>query len=224
MKLKDSNCPSRKELDKALTYIDDTDIQYGDLVVFKQHAGYRNEGVVIYDGEKLIDLYADIDDYGSVPPKFKVLQKNKYGVDIGLHHWHNINNDSDWTGIDHNLIVWFDQTKHIDELTENLSYDKKLFGIYALYTHLINHNKEKIYIVILYQEIADSNSYLNEKTYKLKKESLVNFKKIVIQTFSKKNVSYECMDFEYYTNDNVSEQKLKNNSDKTILYLRYFDE
>lgn len=214
MKLVESCCPTREELDEAMTYVENTNIKYGDLVIFRKNAGYRNDGVVIFDGEKLIDLYSEIDDYGSVPPIFKVLQKNKYGVDIGLYHWHDVDGSPRDGRIDHNYIVWFDQRTYAEELENNLVYDNKLFGIYALYSFLTNYNGQKIYIVIIYQNDADSDAYTDYKTYNLKKKYLNKYKKKAIKIFKKENVPYECADCDIYGDENIINQI----NDKTILY------
>ncbi len=215
MKLKNPY-PTSQELEKAMEYLKDHSIKYGDLVIFKKNAGYRNEGIAIYDGKNLVQLYFDIDDYGSVPPQFKVLQENEYGIDIGLYHWHNIKGKGKWKGICHNYIVWYDPSIHKNQLIENLCYDKKLFGAYALYSHLLDEKGEKIYIVVLYQEMAKKNDYIDQDTYTLNNIAIEKFKKIAIEKFNEKDLPFECYpdDYDYYK---------KNNKDKKILYLVDFD-
>lgn len=63
----------------------------GDVICFG--GNYRNERKMIFDGEKLEDLYTDIDDYGSVPPNYEVCDD---GFDVG--DFENL--------IDHNSINW----------------------------------------------------------------------------------------------------------------------
>lgn len=59
--------------EKALAWITtvakDFSIKRGDIVKL-QEDGYRNDGVLIWDGEKVRSLQYDIDDYGSVPKEF----------------------------------------------------------------------------------------------------------------------------------------------------------
>ena len=64
-------------------------IKEGDLIVFNESGEeedrYRNEGVYIWDGKKLMELDSSIDDYGSIPPQFRI--GKKFPVD----HWTIIN-------------------------------------------------------------------------------------------------------------------------------------
>ena len=85
---------------------------YGDLVMFEAHAGYRNDGIAIFDGEKIIDLCVDYDDYGSLPPQFHVIEKN-----VPLNYWASGEVD----GITHNYIVWFDHRTVRDECMRNVT-------------------------------------------------------------------------------------------------------
>ncbi len=208
----------RKELDEAWNYVKDTDIKYGDLVVFTKYAGYRNEGVVIFDGKRLVRLYFKVEEDGSIPPKFKVLQKNKYGVDIGLYHWH----DGDGTPRDghfmQNYTVWFDQTKHAKELIKNLTYDTDLFGIYALYSYLTNYDGQRIYIVVIFQYSVKDESYVDSGTYELKENYLEQVSNAATKIFRKKGIDYDCVDDYVYTDAYVTYPN--NSCDKTILYTR----
>lgn len=71
----------------------------GDVIHFGND-DYRNNNKMIFDGEKLIDLYTEVDDYGSVPPTFLV-GDNEDEFDIG---------DFDDL-IDHNSINWLSKHK-----------------------------------------------------------------------------------------------------------------
>lgn len=95
-------------------------IKRGDIINFE--GSYRNENKLIFDGIKLIELYTEIDDYGSVPPQFKV------GKDFKPNHWLNI--------IDHNGIVFLE-----DELYNKIEYfevDNKKIGTIKIFD--INYN------------------------------------------------------------------------------------
>jgi len=85
----------------------------GDLIRFTPKGEecqlYRNEGVWIYDGNEIQPLYTEIDDYGSVPPNFKV------GNNFKPDHWIN--------KIDHNSIIWLQ-----DEIIENIIIKNNLNG------------------------------------------------------------------------------------------------
>jgi len=79
--------------------IQKNNIKRGDIINFE--GSYRNEGKWIWDGTKIVNLYTEVDDYGSVPPEFKV------GKDFQPNHWIDI--------VDHNSIIWLE-----DELFENI--------------------------------------------------------------------------------------------------------
>ena len=86
----------------------DNNIQHGDIINFE--GGYRNQGKWIWcEKSKMIKhLYTEIDDYGSVPPEFKV------GKQFKPNHWVEV--------IDHNTIIWLE-----DDLYDKikLAYDDK---------------------------------------------------------------------------------------------------
>src|SRR5437868_13486937 len=56
----------------------------GDLIIFLTEAGYRNDGVMIYDGVKIIDLGDEPDDYGTLPKCFTPIEDG-----APLNYWHN---------------------------------------------------------------------------------------------------------------------------------------
>ena len=70
-------------------------INKGDTVILESDAGYRNEGVYMWNGTKVIALYTEVDDYGSVPPEIEIAQDNDFTPDS----WVDL--------IDHNAIIWF---------------------------------------------------------------------------------------------------------------------
>jgi len=73
-------------------------VKRGDLLCFTKNGikerGYRNEGVWIWNGDKMVELYTNVDIYGSVPREFKV------GKEFAPDHWID--------KIDHNNIVWLE--------------------------------------------------------------------------------------------------------------------
>ena len=70
-------------------------LKRGDVVHFGDD-DYRNNNKLIFDGIKLIHLYTQIDDYGSVPPEFKV------GKIFKPTHW--VENNT----INHNSIIFLE--------------------------------------------------------------------------------------------------------------------
>lgn len=70
----------------------------GDVICFG--GTYRNERKMIFDGKELLELYTEVDDYGSVPPTFLV-GDNDDEFDIG---------DFELL-VDHNSINWLSKDK-----------------------------------------------------------------------------------------------------------------
>jgi hypothetical protein len=105
--------------------IKDYNIQHGDIINFQ--GGYRNEGKWIWNSEKkkIELLHTEIDDYGSVPPEYKV------GIRFKPDHWINV--------VDHNTIIWLEDELYskIDLIyyKNNIEGKIKLFGI--MYSILI---------------------------------------------------------------------------------------
>jgi hypothetical protein len=81
------------------TYDPKTMYSRGDVVHFGND-DYRNNNKMIFDGEKLVDLWTEADDYGSVPPDF-VCGDAEGDFDIG--DFEDI--------IDHNSINWLSKDK-----------------------------------------------------------------------------------------------------------------
>lgn len=59
---------------------------YGDLIRVTtpvKNSSYRNDGLFIFDGDKLVNLSAEWDEYGSIPPEFEIKEDNL----IGPEYW-----------------------------------------------------------------------------------------------------------------------------------------
>jgi hypothetical protein len=70
-------------------------IARGDVVILDTDAGYRNNGKFIWDGKKVIGLYTEVDDYGSLPPEIEIADDNDFEPDS----WEDL--------IDHNEYIWY---------------------------------------------------------------------------------------------------------------------
>lgn len=57
---------------KTLKLLGDKNLAKGDLIFFCGD-GYKNDGIAIYDGEKIIQLDYEYDDYGCLPKYFTVI-------------------------------------------------------------------------------------------------------------------------------------------------------
>ena len=88
--------PQKKNYKYATLFDPKAVLSRGDVICFG--GSYRNERKMIFNGEKLENLYTDVDDYGSVPPTYEVCDD---GFDIG-----------DFEDlIDHNSINWLSLKK-----------------------------------------------------------------------------------------------------------------
>lgn len=107
----------------------------GDVVHFGND-DYRNNNKLIFDGVKLIALWSDVDDYGSVPPIF-LCGDEPDDFDIGDFAY----------SIDHNSINWLSKQK-LKEIELYIKNDK----VYGKVT--IKGTQWKIYI-----DIHDDNTF-----------------------------------------------------------------
>lgn len=100
------------------------DPQYGDLVQYQSVPEYRNHGRVVFNGRRLIDLDYSRDDYGNLPPEFKVIQeltlpdgtKRRFPID----YWH-----GSQECVEHNQAVWFDTAPYLDQLRANVRCEQR---------------------------------------------------------------------------------------------------
>ena len=67
------------DLKKGLNYLQKKvpQIQRGDLVHFSSEGDYRNDGLTIFDGLKLVELDTDVIDYGALPVIFCPITEGK---------------------------------------------------------------------------------------------------------------------------------------------------
>lgn len=150
------------------------DLVKGDIIVYNSFAGYRNEGVEIFDGDHIIPLAYDLDEYGSLPKNFHVIEHN-----VPIKYWFMNINNSDVIGIDNNNIVWFDHSLVRDECIRNIKYEL-VTSKWTIYTTFIFNNTQ--YTIIL-ADYIDDNKYddYNSDTYELG----LNDRNDCIQRFTK---------------------------------------
>ena len=150
-------------------YLRKQNARRGDVIHLEVEGDYRNNGKSMYDGNEIVPLYYEIDDYGSVPPQFKVIDE------FPIRYWHTENLDI----IDHNTIVFFDAKSYIDQIMTNLKLIKEnRYGV-VYKTHFIHWTGVTYYIIMIdnghmIDEVKDGvfNSYDdtcmlsdNEETY-----------------------------------------------------------
>lgn len=101
---------------KYLIFREGVEPERGDLLKHTIDT-YRNSLTYIYDGEKFVDLWYDLDDYGSVPPDFTVEEfPPDYWVDRIVHNniiWANIPED----------VVWEYVTEVPEEVPEEVAFE-----------------------------------------------------------------------------------------------------
>lgn len=124
----------------------------GDLVKFTDMGDSRNEGVAVWDGEKIIDLETEPDEYGVIPKMFRVLEptygKNGTVAIFPPVYWHDPyktfrqgvpDRKAEFKKgvIQHNDNVWFNHTLVANDLLQNMRYDTALgngkFTLYSIF-------------------------------------------------------------------------------------------
>lgn len=136
-------------LSYAQNYLDNRGIRpkYGDLIVFPD-AGYRNSGLAIYDGDRVINLDTSIWEYGNLPPKFTVLQPNYFAngtITKSFHkrYWHDENQRHFIDG----HINWFDHLRYGDQSIKNITRGNICNLDNVVYTYVTNEEGMDIYLI-----------------------------------------------------------------------------
>lgn len=167
----------------------------GDTVLIEQFSGYRNDGRLIFDGEKIIALEYEPDDYGNVPKQFHVLEAPDWFT------------PEHFSKIEHNQIVWFHFNSEIKEkLLESIKYQSltnpetgevKFF----CYSTISIPFKDQIRKLVVVYDYTDSlpydqdNCLLNEETGEINSE---RWRDMVIES-SKQKIREN--DFEFQWNE-----------------------
>jgi hypothetical protein len=136
-----------KSLNTGLAYLRSINaaIKYGDLVIFDQIINYRNDAHAIYDGDNIINLASDPDEYGTLPKQFQVLSPPHY---FPIDYWHGFNE-----GIRHNTIVWVNHRPYQKELLSSIQQDptKK----FALISNFTGPDNQTYQLVVEFEERFD---------------------------------------------------------------------
>ena len=98
----------------------------GDIIGIESRMGYRNQGKFFWNGNSIIDMKTDIDDYGSVPNAFPITGKAD-GFDA--HTWFNV--------VDHNAIVPVNFGAKIGREINGYS-EKKEYDYFVFTAHNVN--------------------------------------------------------------------------------------
>lgn len=160
---------TEQERTQALDYLrqNNADLIKGDLIIYEGMAGYRNEGVEIFNGRRIIPLISDYDDYGSLPKEFHVIENN-----IPIKYWYHDHDNGTIRGIDHNNIVWFNHSLVRDECLQKIKHEF-ISGKWTIYTTFTFNDIE--YRIIL-ADYIDDNEYdnYNPDTYELGSAADIN--------------------------------------------------
>jgi hypothetical protein len=132
-------------LEKGLEYLQNEDLVFGDLAEYEYMLGsvlknrYVNTGLAIYDGERLVNLYLNLIDHGSLHAIFQVI-KNGVPTD----YWRDY--------IKYNYFVWFDVSPVYEEIIANITVDDS-------YIHTYFHYEGGEYYIYLADEGEDIEKF-----------------------------------------------------------------
>ncbi len=108
-------------------YLKELPLLRGDALVIDDY-NYRNTGRLIWDGEKVLSLNFDIDEYGSVA-------KEMMFPEFPLNHFH--------TTIDHNTIIWL-APETVQEAINNMNIENNTSEVSDMYyKYPLKRNPEK---------------------------------------------------------------------------------
>jgi len=205
-----------KYFDNALIYLQEegVDLVKGDLVIFEAIAGDRNEGVAIYNGENIVNLWYDnnIDDYGCLPPDFHVIEN-----DVPIDYWKSGYNSE--RGIDHNMVIWFDTFIVMEECLANINhgivseyvlssdeinernglFGKNIIVEYGIFTKFMYNNKQ--YRIVLEYPIPYHKS-INKVSNKIECPDIIHKIKETFIKQLKSPMFYRNPDSYYFVHDN----------------------
>jgi len=148
---------SNQELTNALSYLrkNNADLVKGDLIIFDAVAGYRNDGVAIFDGVSIINLSYEPDDYGNLPKSFRVIEDN-----VPINYW---STENGLPGISHNNIVWFDHSKVLTQCLHNIRHlstsfiynDEQYRIVYEKYDNIDDPSELEFNLRFILNDITD---------------------------------------------------------------------
>lgn len=201
--------------DRALDYLSEQGIvlEFGDLVVLEaDYTELYNDGICIYDGQKVIPLSVNLDNYGNLPKRFRILEESIATDEerriFPIRYWHRHKFTDDWIGIGHNSHVWFDHTPYLDQILANIRYDRELFkDKYALYTSFTFQNTT-YYIVM--ESGGTFYWQWDRETYLLVPEDQEKVMKRFIEMLKMQEAPFQCMSEDYEVE-----------RDAPILFLEY---
>lgn len=106
----------------------------GDVIHLDWLGDYRNDGKLIWDGEQVVSLYYELDDYGTVPKSFSF-------PEFPVNHF--------YKSIAHNNLIWI-SPHSIDEIVRNFnektqqSFVKDLYQTYPVIAGAIDEAEDLV--------------------------------------------------------------------------------
>jgi len=166
----------KNKLAQGLLYLRNilADLKWGDLIVFRELSGYRNSGVFIFNGTDIVPLNYTIDDYGSLPKEFHVIQDG-----VPIMYW-KPQEAKKVIGIEHNSFVWFDHKLVRDQCIKNIKYGMlySYHSQYDIYTTFEYKTQGEYRIIFDYEQD-------DEDEEKDKKDVVGKYMKILVDIFNK---------------------------------------
>lgn len=223
--VEEPSLPSRAELDKALEKYPHKDtLKFGDLISNTSVVPERNDGLSIFDGQKIIDLSSFPDDYGNLPKMFRVLEplpeveqkgdpegkdvKEESHEVIPITYWHN---EEAKRCVSHNSVIWFDHRRYKKELLENMRYDTSLSEDqqYAFSTSFVNVYDGETYHIVLITGFLEFSEVEEEPYFDWEVPLPAEVVKKAMDVFKKIIESDELPVFNCDTVDNCPESKFE---------------
>ena len=129
-------------------------IALGDVVIIESESDYRNDGVFMWNGKKVIKLYTEVDDYGSVPPEIEIADDN----DFTAYSWQDL--------VNHNNFVWYspeirDRIK--DTLNDHLTAQVNIRG--TMWTFHIDNNQRRFTVEQVKLALDENRVIFNASDY-----------------------------------------------------------
>ena len=104
-----------------LPYVLDQGANRGDIIYIGTKEGYRNENKYVFDGDKIIHLSYEPDEYGCIPYGFEILDDD---LTFSAIYWLDV--------IAHNRIFRWDTKPYLDQLIKNFEEIKANEETYSL--------------------------------------------------------------------------------------------
>ena len=158
------NYPTEDDMDIMLRYLESTDqdLVYGDLITFK------NEWNCIFDGRKIKNLDYDINEYGSLPKEFHVIENN-----VPIKYWNKM--------LDNN-IVWFNHRLIRNQCISNIQYGFIIDDTYGIFTDFEYNNKNYRMIIDYSESHCEYIDHVNFEILfeRVKEEIIDTFRKLLL--------------------------------------------